>query len=67
MSCQTPQAEMRTWALSEEKGNELMTELRSNPKHSQGKTAPGGPPKHIAHKQASQKAAFAIVKLSTSN
>lgn len=25
MSCQSPQAEMKSWVLSEERGNELMT------------------------------------------
>ncbi len=65
MSCQTPQAEMKSWVLSEERGNELMTWAQIQPQHSQGKTAPGGPQKHATHKQASQRAAFAIVKLST--
>ncbi len=45
----------RQWA------NDLSSETR----HSQGQTAPGGPQNHAAHKQASWRAAFAIVKLST--
>lgn len=44
-----------------------MIELRSNPGKEKRKNTPGGPLKHTAHKQASQRAAFAIVKLSTYN